>query len=157
MNDALVQNMYLLDEQAMHIHSAKMQYKADSNARWIALHKGTALKCRRTRGARGRSTCCVCGRRGLTFRRGQSLRTWFVCIIVCGSGRKNGAGRTTTLDSRRRPTMVRVVAVDDKAISSKRSALKFVNAGSDCGEYSILLILSISSNHAKRKQESSNA
>jgi hypothetical protein len=33
MNDAMVQNMDLLDEQAMHIHSAEMQYKAESNAR----------------------------------------------------------------------------------------------------------------------------
>jgi hypothetical protein len=33
MNDALVQNMDLLDEQTMHIHSAEMKYKAESNAR----------------------------------------------------------------------------------------------------------------------------
>ena len=43
MNDALVQNMDLLDEQAMHIHSAYMQYKAESNVRQIALHKGQCL------------------------------------------------------------------------------------------------------------------
>jgi hypothetical protein len=33
LNYALVQKMDLLDEQAMHIHSAEMQYKVESNAR----------------------------------------------------------------------------------------------------------------------------
>ena len=41
MNDALVQNMDLLHEQAMHIHAAEMQNNltSESNERWIALHK----------------------------------------------------------------------------------------------------------------------
>ena len=43
MNDALVQNMDLLHEQAMHIHAAEMQNNltSESNERWIALHKGS--------------------------------------------------------------------------------------------------------------------
>ena len=42
MNDTLVQNMDLLDEQAMYVHSEYMQYKAESIARQYA-QKGSAF------------------------------------------------------------------------------------------------------------------
>jgi hypothetical protein len=43
MNDTLVQNIDLLDEQTMHVHSEEMQYKAESNARQYA-QKGNSYR-----------------------------------------------------------------------------------------------------------------